>query len=430
MKVKLRLSLNERTILSLLTVLMISLNLGAQELLAGSAKRLLTPDPLLPVSGGVGAPKPADTRQGDLFARVLVLVKGGEKVAIVSVDNLGWPAALGDKSRKLIKDIPAKNILIGATHTHSAPDAYAFPDAEGKNAADLEYLEWCAGQIAQAVNEAQSKLQPAHLKIAIGEAKGKIAYNYYAPELYDPRCGVIQAIGTAGEAKGKVIATLVNYAIHPEVIGNKRGILSPDLVGPLNERIENRTGGMALFMNGAQGGMVTADNRLENGKEANDWRECQRIGYLLADEALRIVADAPIQKNAGLYCTHKEVEFPIESEMMRFILQHSPLGMGSEDGKSVVATVNLVNLGTAQILTIPGEALPNIGYYLKRNMPTPHPFLFGLTNDAFGYILTKEDFDSFDRYKYVSRTSLGEMTGEIFIKEALDLIEKSPKPQK
>ena len=63
-------------------------------------------------------------------------------------------------------------------------------------------------------------------------------------------------------------------------------------------------------------------------------------------------------------------------------------------------------------------------------MATPHTFLLGLTNDAFGYILTKEDFNSFERYQYVSRTSLGEMTGDIFVNEALDLIKNSNKPQK
>jgi hypothetical protein len=81
-----------------------------------------------------------------------------------------------------------------------------------------------------------------------------------------------------------------------------------------------------------------------------------------------------------------------------------------------------------QAITIPGEALPNIGYYIKRKMPTEHPFLFGLTNDAFGYILTPEDFNSFDRYDYISRTSLGEMTGEIYIEEVLELIKTSPPP--
>ena len=78
-----------------------------------------------------------------------------------------------------------------------------------------------------------------------------------------------------------------------------------------------------------------------------------------------------------------------------------------------------MNLGDAQILTIPGEALPNIGFYLKRKMHGKHNLLFGLTNDAFGYILTKVDFQSFPRYDYVSRTSLGEMTGEILIEKAL-----------
>ncbi len=56
--------------------------------------------------------------------------------------------------------------------------------------------------------------------------------------------------------------------------------------------------------------------------------------------------------------------------------------------------------------------------------------LFGLTNDAFGYILTKVDFASFPRYAYVSRTSLGEMTGEILIEKALELVEQSPAPDR
>jgi hypothetical protein len=57
-----------------------------------------------------------------------------------------------------------------------------------------------------------------------------------------------------------------------------------------------------------------------------------------------------------------------------------------------------------------------------------HNFLFGLTNDAFGYMLTKVDWNSFKRYEYVSRTSLGEMTAEIFIDEALRMIADAPVP--
>ena len=103
---------------------------------------------------------------------------------------------------------------------------------------------------------------------------------------------------------------------------------------------------------------------------------------------------------------------------------HSPLKYPHKDDRTVTTRVNVVNLGNAQILTIPGEALPNIGFYLKRKMRGQHNLLFGLTNDAFGYILTKVDYNSFPRYDYVSRTSLGEMTGEILIEESLKLIER------
>jgi hypothetical protein len=394
---------------------------------AGAALRVITPDPLLPVSGGIGTPKPSKEKRGDLFVRAIVFEKNGTKVAIVNIDNLGWPSALGDQTRALVKSIPAQNILIGATHTHSAPDAYGFPDETGKSYADLAYLNRCVKLMADAILEAEKNLQPASLKVAVGEAKGKIAYNYYAPELYDPRCGVIQAIAETGPRKGQPIATLVNYAIHPEVLGSGRGILSPDLCGPLYARIESRVGGVALFMNGAQGGMVTADTRLgNNGDETNTWEECERIGNLLGDEALRIISAATPEQNADLTCSASVVTFPIDSEIMRYILKNSPLKMKASDNNTVSTVVNYVKIGSARVLTIPGEALPNIGFYVKRKMNTPKPFLFGLTNDAFGYMLTSVDFGSFKRYDYVSRTSLGEKTGDIYIAEALKLVEQHP----
>lgn len=390
----------------------------------GAAVRIITPDPLIPVSGGIGTPKPATIKQGDLFARAIVMEKGDERVAIVNIDNIGWPAILGDQSRALIKGIKPENILIGVSHTHSAPDAYGFPDEKGNIGADFKYLEWCVKQIADAVNEATSKLEPADIKVGFAEAKGKIAYNYYAPRLYDPRCGVIQAISK----EGKTIATLVNYATHPEIIGNSRGILSPDMCGPLYDRIEEKAGGVALFMNSAQGGMVTADNRIEDGKEASDWAECVRNGNLLADEALRIVSSATIQENPDLFCASKVIDLPVDSELMRAILKSSPISIGNDDN-TVSTRLNLLNIGSAQAITIPGEALPNIGFYLKRKMPTEHPFLFGITNDAFGYILTKEDFNSFDRYEYISRTSLGERTADVYINGIMELVKNSPKPK-
>jgi hypothetical protein len=374
----------------------------------------------------VGASKATTRKEGELTVRALVLEENGVRVAIVQTDVLGFPAILGDRVRAKVKEIPAENILIGATHTHSAPDCYGFVQDPADFAENLKWLEVVVTRAAEAINEAAANLKAGTFRIATGPAKGKIAYNYYAEQLYDPRCSVIQTF----DAEGKAIATLVNYAIHPEVIGNDQGILSPDLVGPLCDRIAEKGGGIGIFMNSAQGGMVTADNRLPDKKEARSWSECLRIGNLLADEALRIVADASKREAGNLYCTSKIVKFPVDSPLMLQIMKISPLKYPMREDNSVATRINLINFGDAQILTIPGEALPNIGYYLKRKMKGKQNLLFGLTNDAFGYILTKVDFNSFERYSYVSRTSLGEMTGEILINESLALVDSLPAPVK
>ncbi|HZW29972.1 MAG TPA: hypothetical protein VFF52_04645 [Isosphaeraceae bacterium] len=405
------------------------------EIQVGTALRVITPAKLLPVSGGMGIPKPSREKRDDLTARAIVFRKGEVAVAVVSLDLLGFPSVLGDRVRAKVGRIPAENILIGSTHTHSAPDCYAFPDGKGGHTGDLAYMDFVCAKAAEAVNEAIDRLQPARIKIATGEARGKIAYNYYAPDLYDRRMSVIQAVSL----QGKTIATLVNYAVHPEVLGNDVGILSPDLVGPLCHRIETQVGGMALFLNSAQGGMVTADNRnLDRPRDPqrgywNDsrtWEECLRIGHLMAEEALRIVQDAPEQKDPALCCEAITVRFPVDSPQMWAVVLYSPLKYPHNDDQSINARINLVNLGNAQILTIPGEALPNIGFYLKRKMRGRHNLLFGLTNDAFGYIMTKVDFQSFPRYDYISRTSLGEMTGEILIEKSLELVNRSRSPDR
>lgn len=391
---------------------------------AAIAVRDVTPEKLLPVSGGVGPSRPVTRQIGRLTVRALVLENDGTRVAICSTDFLGFPGVLCDRVRRQVRGIPPENILIGATHNHSGPDCYGFPDLTGRTSADLEYLDDVCKKLAEAINEAVDRLQPARVKIATGDAEGKIAYNYYAEQLFDPRCSVVQFLNTAGEP----FAILVNYACHPEVIGAGQGIMSPDFVGPLYDRLRERGAGTGIFMNGALGGMITADCRGPDGKDMRTWAECIRIGNLLADEAIRIVAEAPVQENPALFCGSTTVEFPVDNIMLRLVVQMSPLGFEQSPEGNVATQVNVINLGNAQMLTIPGEAMPNIGYYLKRNMPTEHAMLLGLTNDAFGYIIAKVDWNSFRRYDYITRTSLGEMTGELFMQKALELVNQSPRP--
>src|SRR5436190_9176328 len=164
--------------LLLLYALWFLTTLARAEFRAGIAVRVVTPSPLLPVSGGVGPSNPVSKKEGDLTVRALVLADDHTKVAIVSADFLGFPSVLGNKARARVKGIPPENILIGATHTHSAPDCYGFPDHAGRFSTDLKYVDLICDRIAEAVNEGVDRLQSASVRIATGDAKGKIAFNY------------------------------------------------------------------------------------------------------------------------------------------------------------------------------------------------------------------------------------------------------------
>ncbi|MBZ0257369.1 hypothetical protein K8I31_14970, partial [bacterium] len=123
------------------------------EFQAGIAVRSVMPDPLLPVSGGIGPSNPATKALGELTVRALALKDDDTIIAIVSADFLGFPSVLGNRVREQVKSIPPENIMIGVTHTHSAPDCYGFPDELGNFSADMKYLDFVCAQMADAIND-------------------------------------------------------------------------------------------------------------------------------------------------------------------------------------------------------------------------------------------------------------------------------------
>ena len=119
-------------------------------------------------------------------------------------------------------------------------------------------------------------------------------------------------------------------------------------------------------MNGAQGGMVTADNRdLDQPRDpqrgywndSRSWDECLRIGHLMAARRSASSRTPRSRKNPTLFCDSIDVRFPVDSKLMWAVVVGSPLKYPHNDDHSINARINLVNLGDAQILTIPGEAL-------------------------------------------------------------------------
>ena len=129
------------------------------ELQVGAAMKVITPEKMLPVSGGLGVPKPTTEKRGELTARAVVFRKGEVSVGVVALDLLGFPSVLGDRVCAKVKRIPKENILIASTHTHSAPDCYAFPDGRGGHTGDLAYMDFVCDRAAEALNAALDNLQ-------------------------------------------------------------------------------------------------------------------------------------------------------------------------------------------------------------------------------------------------------------------------------
>src|SRR6186713_3125762 len=99
---------------SILLILIFSISSSASaEFKVGVGKAIITPNPLLPVIGGVGPGHPSTGKKDELTARAMVFQQGETKVAVVQLDLLGFPSVLCDRIRKQVPRIPASNILIG-----------------------------------------------------------------------------------------------------------------------------------------------------------------------------------------------------------------------------------------------------------------------------------------------------------------------------
>ena len=121
---------------------------------AGAASIEITP-PLGELVVGGFVPFPADRIHDPLYAKAIALDDGDNRIAIVVCDNLGIRREEFDAARKIIaatNEIPVTNILMAATHTHSAT----------RGQTD-KYRSILINGIANAVHQAISNLEPAKI---------------------------------------------------------------------------------------------------------------------------------------------------------------------------------------------------------------------------------------------------------------------------
>ena len=99
----------------------------------------------------------------DLHAKALVFEAGGTKAAVVVADLISLPRHVVTKAREIVAKetgIPGENVLLAATHTHTAPVVareMARDDFDGSNGElGRAYTEKLPSLIAKSVIDANA----------------------------------------------------------------------------------------------------------------------------------------------------------------------------------------------------------------------------------------------------------------------------------
>jgi len=301
--------------------------------------------------------------------------------------------------------LKSTDIIIASTHLHSGPDTLGlWGPNELTSGVEEEYLNLLREMIGKAIDEAIKSAKPARLKI--GEAKeGEVAYNAREENIFDSS---LTALFLESE-EGKPIATLVNYACHPEVLWNDNKLITSDYVHYLRELCEKRIGGLTIFLNGALGGMITPRVK------GHSFEEARRVGESIGEKVLE--AREKAEKINDPSFTHRAVQFKLPVDNPRFLLASQMGILRRKIAQDMIdSEMHFLDIGgKLQILTNPGEALPKVGFALKDLLQARYRMIVGLACDEIGYTLPKEDFGS-KLYAYESSMSLGADTAGILLK--------------
>jgi hypothetical protein len=401
-----------------LSIAMLSpLAVGAERLRAGFATADLTP-PLKVEMGGFGynLGRTGDAVRDKLLARAAVLEFGPTRVAIVGCDLGGISLRITQKVRSLVADaigIPPESIMIGTTHTHSAPVAAEWI---GVGKPDPAYQAELPSRIAEAILDASKKIEPVSVYWGTAPVEGVARNREYPDGPVDTTVRVLKFTRASGEIAGFV----ANYSVHPVVMAQLTRMFTGDLAGvSVNLVTDRHPGSVGIFLQGSCGDInpiyahMPQDESLQkldllasrlasaiSGALENSKPEpvsmlvmkSQRIALpLVAPEKATVVdrwhsAEQLLKKATLPAGIAGELQFRVDSGRAVFErFNHPPL-----DEKST--EVQAVSLGRVVIVANPGETFLQFGEETAAELPGYKVMVTGYTNDYVGYIPRKDRY--------------------------------------
>jgi hypothetical protein len=402
-----------------------------------------------------------------LKARAIVLSAGGQKLAIVSIDVVGFFYADALRVRKRLPGFT--HVVVTSTHNHEGPDTLGL---WGKNpfssGVDPAYMQQVEDQIVKAVEHADTSAVPVVARLGTARAP-ELLHDGREPYVKHDELVAIQFFDETGKTPG----ILVQWNCHPETLGGENTSISSDFVGPTVNWLQERFHCPVVYLTGTVGGLMTSlhvEIKDENGKvlPEGSMRKTERYGQLLGQVAERALSRAEAVVLGPIEIRTRKLFVPLDNKlylMGRKIgvfkregfwwegdpYQATPTDQITLDKRSCLQTeIGWIRLGELEIALIPGEIYPElvldkvqdpadpaadfpqapIEPAIYKQMTRPYRMIIGLANDEVGYIIPKRQWDEnppfcYGRKKaqYGEMNSVGPEAAPILCKAFKELVE-------
>jgi len=204
----------------------------------------------------------------------------------------------------------------------------------------------------------------------------------------------------------ETLATVVNFASHPESLGSGNRLITSDFPHAMRERLEAWYGGVAIYVSAdlgvLQGPLDVDVPDAETGEPVprRTFAFADRMGELLAERAAAALA------RSHHWTAAPEIEAAVDGPF--FLEVENPFfqTLGSlgvfgrreieerEGTLGVVTEVQVLRIGQASLVVTPNELDPQIGdLYREQIGPDRHIFTVGLGNDELGYQMPEAKFN-------------------------------------
>lgn len=440
---------------------------SAAELRAGVAVTDITPPVGYRMSGYFNERLSTGTLN-PLHAKALVLRQGGESAALVFCDIIGISLDVSSRARAQAAaktGIPAANILLAATHSHTGPlydgalRKHFHDTAVAEHGSDpcekVNYADELATKLVDVITQAAAAEKPVRLEAGSTEQKGlsfnrrfhmkdgTVRFNpgILNPDIVraagpiDPRVGTVffhQADG------GQALAGLVNFALHLDTTGGT--LYAADYPYYIEQSLREKYGDqfVCLFGTGTCGDInhfdVTGKERLKTdfiGRTlAETVRKRAESLETIAQPSLAVrnaIVEAPLQRyGPEKVAWARENIKKVGTNDLSFLEQveaYKILDVEMRQSRTIPLEVQVFRLSRdVAVVGLPGEVFVDLGLAIKRASPFATTLVIELCQDSPGYIPTKKAFAEGSYETVNSRITPG--GGEMMAEAAIRLLKE------